>query len=588
MGNKEYKPLLFTTTVRNPARFKRYLFVLNRFAGRKLDDELATTICGEAMRFGIYRPNKKTQAIKDSLGSTDAGDFGERLLSDDDIAWLLKNNPQRHKEAGFAKGWPSRFATIFGILKQFGFAYFKSGRNIEISEIGKRMVANLKVEVSDSGIIDVEDINPKNDTDAFLHAMVKYHRDNPFLGVLNSNTPLILLLKVIKLLKADPQNNDAGISRRELPLLIFWKDNNAEAVYDMIMEIRRKYGYKPSPETIREYCIDRIMGGEFKKFQLESIVNEYPDEYIRKMRYTGLISLRGAGNFIDINANENAKVEYILKAYSEYKTYTSETEYYQYVSAVDENLLGIPAEPIDAEKSERLLEKWVENYPWETTKKELLKLSSHSSSEDPVLKFLDAPVRLEFLTAIAVKQQRPHYRVRPNYVCDDEGLPTSTASGNQGDIECYGDNNFLVEVTMAKGRQQVIMEGWPVGRHLEDFSAKNGDSASCVFVAPDIYPDTRNQFWWTAAFKNLHTASYTIKEFVIELDKHEAKLAEIQHDDAVWEALPPVMQNKVKQAREEGAENKAREMAKGLFKDGIPANILAHRSGLSEDEIKAL
>ena len=522
--NKSYKPLLFTTTVRNPARFKSYLFVLNRFVGQVLSDGLATKICGEALKFGLYRPNKKTAVIKGKWGHTHAGDFGEIVLDDSEVAWLVNHNPQQHKEAGFAEGWPSRFATIFNSLKQFGFAYFKPGTKIEISEIGKRLLSNIKVEVDENtGAIAIEEGNPKNDMDAFLHAMVKYHRDNPFLRVCNNNTPLILLLNVIKLLNANPKNNGAGISRREIPLLIFWKDNDAAAAYEMIMEIRGKYGYLPSAEVIRHYCVDRIMGGAFKKFKLESIVNEYPDEYIRKMRYTGLISLRGGGRFIDINSTEIEKVNYILETYSEYRTYTSESEYYQYVSSVDDKLLGIPAKPIDKAKSEQLLSEWVQKYPWATVKKELLNLSSRSSSSDPILKFLEASVRFEFLAAIAIKARRSGYRVRPNYVCDDEGLPTSTAGGNKGDIECYGDNNLLVEVTMTEGRAQVMSEGWPVGRHLEEFSKREGTS-SCVFVAPTIYGDTRSQFSWTFAAKKLFTKPFTIKEFVGELEKNESAI----------------------------------------------------------------
>ena len=36
------------------------------------------------------------------------------------------------------------------------------------------------------------------------------------------------------------------------------------------------------------------MGGDYKKFDEKSIMRDYVDEFIRKMRMTGLISLRGA------------------------------------------------------------------------------------------------------------------------------------------------------------------------------------------------------------------------------------------------------------------------------------------------------
>ena len=41
-ANPEYKPLLYTTTMRNPGRLKFMLYVLNKFEGQILDDELAT------------------------------------------------------------------------------------------------------------------------------------------------------------------------------------------------------------------------------------------------------------------------------------------------------------------------------------------------------------------------------------------------------------------------------------------------------------------------------------------------------------------------------------------------------------------
>lgn len=521
MTTSNYKPLLFTTTVRNPARFKQYLFILQKFECEVLTDDLAVRICGEAMKYGIYRPNKKTSTIK-SKWATFNGDFGESLLDDDEIAWLLKHNPQQHKEAGFKQGWASRFATIFGALNQFGFAYIAPNEPIRISPIGKCYVGNIKVTIDDKAI-SVEDGNPQLDQAIFTHAMVKYHRDNPFLRVLNTNTPLILLLSVIKLLNADPHNKDVGISRQEIPLLIFWKDNDAQKAYEMIMELRQKYKYNPSPEVIADYCLNKIMGGIFKKFKLKSITNEYPDEYIRKMRYTGLLSLRGGGRFLDINHDEEEKVDYILTQYSDYKTYSDKKTYYEYVSTIDPKILNISTSRTDTSRGEQLLNNWTAVFPWEIIRKELLILSSHKPSTDRILRVLDYPIRLEFLTAIAIKVRRPNYRVKPNYKCDDEGLPTSTASGDKGDIECYGIDNVLVEVTMSKGRVQTIMEGWPIKRHLEDFATKVSN-ASCVFVAPEVYKDTKDQLAWTYDKTNLYTASFSIKEFVEELELDKVSL----------------------------------------------------------------
>ena len=51
------------------------------------------------------------------------------------------------------------------------------------------------------------------------------------------------MLQVIKLLKDDTEENDAGIFRSELSLLICWRDNNATALYNRIKELRREHQF---------------------------------------------------------------------------------------------------------------------------------------------------------------------------------------------------------------------------------------------------------------------------------------------------------------------------------------------------------
>lgn len=106
------------------------------------------------------------------------------------------------------------------------------------------------------------------------------------------------MLEVIKKLNSDPDYNGSGISYKEIPLVIFWKDNDAESLYQRIKLLRKEHRYNPSNEVIEDICVNEILGG-FKKFDLDSIVSEYPDEFVRKMRMTGLISFRGGGRFID-------------------------------------------------------------------------------------------------------------------------------------------------------------------------------------------------------------------------------------------------------------------------------------------------
>ena len=469
------------------------LYVLNQFDGQILNDDLATVICGETIRYGLYRPMKKILSVQNKWASTSNGEFSEYMLNNEEVKLMLRHNPQSHKEAGFARGWPSRFATIYDLTKELGLAYYWPGEPIIISPLAHHLLSSFTIEVdSASGFVICEITHPEYEQQVFLQAMAKSQRMNPFVRVLNDNIPLILLLETIQKLNADPRQNGCGMSRRELPLLIFWKDSNAEALYQRIVRLRREHGYDPSDEIICDICINEIMEGSFKEFETKSIMVDYPDEFIRKMRLTGLLSLRGAGRFIDINRNEREKVDYILSHYSNYQHFNDERSYFDYMAELDTNLIQITTHSPSGTVSEKLLDNWLSVYNWAIIKKELTNLATKKNSTDNVLKLLAAPTRLEFLTALAIRSKMPGVRVVPNYSCDDEGLPTSTAGGNKGDIECYEQQyGVLVEVTMAMGRTQTMMEVWPIERHLDDFQKRQ--KSQCIFVAPSIYADSQRQ-----------------------------------------------------------------------------------------------
>ncbi len=514
----EYKPLLFTTTIRNPKRLKALLNVLSRYNNKKLTNELSKEIMGELIRYGLYRPVKVSKQIIEKWGTkiiTNSSEIGKIMLTNEEVEVILKKNPQNHKEAGFEKGWPSRFATVFDFAKELGFVYYWVDEKITFSEIGLKLANSIKIEIEDKDIL-ISEEHPEFEQQAFLHALTKYQRNNPFVRVANENGPLILLLNVIKKLNADKDLNNAGISKIELPLVIFWKDNNADKLYKLIKFIRNKYGYSPSWEVIVDICVNEIMQGNFKKFKPKSIMVDYPDEFIRKMRLTGLISLRGGGRFIDINQNEIKKIEYILKEYSDYPKFNTEKDYFDYMAKTDDKLISILTKKVTVEETNKQLDKWISIYSWTLIKKELLILKEKALSKDEILKYLSNPTRLEFLISLAIKSKFPEVRVIPNYPCDDEGIPTSTAGGigDKGDIECYENSNgILIEVTMSEGRTQTVMEVWPIARHLEKFK-ENVNESICYFIAPTIFSDSRKQIDYVKTNDNLTIRPKTIDEFV--------------------------------------------------------------------------
>lgn len=517
--NAEYKPLLYTTTVRNPERIKYNLYVLKKFENQILTDDLATKIVGELISYGLYRPVKVSNEVKKIWKESSSGEFATKLLDKNNVEKIQKNNPQKHKEAGFAWGYPSRFATIFDLAKELGFVYFKIGEKIEFSELGNILAAIVKVQITANNEISVSFENPEKEQQVFLQSLAKSQRSNPFVKVLNDNIPLLLLLQTIRLINF---NGGKGISRQELPILLFWKDNNASSLYDRIIKLRKEHGFSPSDEVIIDICINEIMEGKYKKFEAKSIMQDYTDEFIRKMRMSGLISIRGAGRFIDINHNEDNKVDYILNNYSDYKHYDDEYEYFKYMSKIDTELIAQKSEPVTQEETNDLLSEWLKTYNWETIKLEMKNLATRKTSKDSVLKLLAAPIRLEFLTALAIKSKMEKVIVKPNYSSDDTGLPTSTAGGNKGDIECFENGNgILVEVTMSEGRTQTMMEIWPIQRHLADFIAENNFSAQCIFTAPTIFTDSKDQIEWVKDRKNLTIRDYPIEKFTEYLETAE-------------------------------------------------------------------
>lgn len=465
----EYKPLLFSTTVRNPERIKKYVQIISNYQGKILSDEIIMSIVEDILRNKLYytmyeKNNKKLWDIYNS----------EEEFTNKQIKEIILNSPQKHGEAGFSYGWPSRFDTIFKIIKEFGFIYYEMNKPIEISEAGQLLLNSIV------------NNNPELEEKAFLNTFLKYQRNNPFRRVLNENKPFVLLLKVLKKLKDNPINNNM-ILKKELSLIICSKDNDENYVYNQIKQLRETYGLEYSEDIIYESCLKELQAeGKEKRFKKKTILRELTDDFIRKMRMTGLIVLRGYGRFLDYNTEELEKIKYILENYNEYDKYEDEYEYYQYMSKIDTKLINIVSKNI-AISTEESIDKWTSIFSWNILKKELEILSTNRTTKNEILKYIDEPTRLEFLISMAIKKCFSNIVVKPNYLIDDEGLPRRHAGGGVPDIICYDNNDYsLFEVTLLTGSQQCVRELPSIGDHLREIRKNNKDAFS-VFIAPTIH-----------------------------------------------------------------------------------------------------
>lgn len=261
---------------------------------------------------------------------------------------------------------------------------------------------------------------------------MKYQSNNPFRKTLNANVPLLLLLNTMKALKN--QIGDSKIHKSEIAFFLCWRDSNFQALAEFILNFRALYPhFCYSNEVIYEECLKLLESENKNRFKISQVCGESIDEYIRKMRICGIISLRGSGRFLDFNSFELAKIDYVIHNYSKFQTFSNKKAYFAYMGSIDERILEIKEIVAEHQESLKLqtLQNFAEQYSKEQIYKELKILGSKKSySNDEVFKFIPEPTRFEFLTAIALKQHLTHLEIMPNYSIDDEGLPKSHASGN--------------------------------------------------------------------------------------------------------------------------------------------------------------
>ncbi|TAE75831.1 MAG: AlwI family type II restriction endonuclease [Bacteroidetes bacterium] len=490
---KKYEELKFN--FQNTDFLSEFLFVLYKYDNFVLTDNVIFDVAKTLIQKGLYQPTKHSEIVKEKWKN-------EIELTDKETETVFEENPQSHKEAGFERGWASRFDTWYKLGKELGFVYYWQNEKIEFSESGKMLLGKE---------------NPQNEQFVFVNAFAKFYRHNPFKRVLNQNVPLVLLLETIQLLNQDKEFNNKGISKKELPILLCWKNNNAQNLYVEIKNLRQKYAYTPSNEVILDICYSYL---DETKRDDDSILTDYPDDFIRKMRLTGLISVRGAGRFIDINTKELNAVNYILVHYKKHLTHSKEKDFFDYIGTIDNNLLAqltTYKNPIKTTKKE--LQKWVDYFEWDILKHELLLLSKKGSSKNEILRIIENPLRLEFLTTLAILKKLPYTDVKPNFIADDEGLPVSFAQGGMADIECFeGKDTILVEVTLLTGTQQHIRESFSVQRHLEDYLNKKIKAFS-LFISPKVFVDTCRYAKFIAQ-DGFEIKILDIDLFVIQLEKY--------------------------------------------------------------------
>lgn len=582
------KPISFDTTLRNPSRIPQFISILSQFEGKILDDQVALELEGEIIRQKIFEPTKNTlgkyidsYSLKFPFSADDKSVHARRKVDEyyqewlksepgkielDKIIYLLKNTITAHKEKGWNGGWESRIHTQFNFLNELGFVKVVKGEKVRISPNGKLMITGYV-----NGYPREDSFDENFEQSAFLNAFAKYQINNPY----RKNTIQVnffpLVLNVIRYL--DEKYQRPGISKQDLPFIITWGNDDYKTLAEYIYAFRQKFGYNTSDELVYEYAMNLMddstdnnvlnpantsfINSKKNDYKFSKIITETPDEVIRKLRLTMLISLRGAGRFIDINKNEQEKINHILKTYNCNINFGNDVNrYFDFMGAIDKSLCfsQLVVEPQKAKDAkEHAIETWAIENDWDFLKNEMMNSVEKRPTSHFVLKYIKETARLEFLSAIVIKKALPKLKVTANYKADDQGIPFNTASGGRNnqigsDIDIFeGSIHAILEPTISKARSfQVEHELPSIRNHVlatakKDVEDKKGyNEWFCLFIASNISPDVGDQIALIKGINDVDIFPWDIIDFV----KYSQNVVSIKDYKVIRDYVKPQKQAK--------------------------------------------
>ncbi|KGQ38743.1 AlwI restriction endonuclease [Gallibacterium anatis] len=568
------KPISFDTTLRNPERIPQFISVLSEFENQLLTSEVALSIEAEIIRQKIFEPTQQTMGtyVKKYSGkfhfiAKDLSDNAEQnvselytewsnnekgVLSREQVIYLLQNTITAHKEAGWEGGWESRLHTQFNFLNELGLVIVAKNKIIKISEVGKLMIKNYNqgYRIPNSDLC--------FEKSAFLMAFAKYQTNNPY----RSNTIKVnffsLVLNTIKELKHIYKRK--GLAINDLPFVIVWNNNDYKTLAKFIHQFRDEFGYNCSSTLVYEYAMnfldeqkEKLILCKARKsfieekqqdYKIEKITKETPDEIVRKLRLTQLVSLKGNANFLDLNSNESDKIEYICNKFNINKEFDSAENYFEYLNKIENTLLfksDVTYFGKHGEEKQKLISLLAKELEWNALKTEMKLTVSKKGSQYEHFKYIPEPARLEFLSAIALRKALPNVIIIPNYISDDTGYPYNTAKGmsvnsSGADIELIENTIYATcEPTLSSASQyQAVNEIPAIVDHLfkiYDNKKVNITDLFSIFLVPKITDRANNAIAEVKHSQNVHIYAWQVDDF-IEFSKSVKSLSDYKSQRA--------------------------------------------------------
>lgn len=449
--------------VRNPERYEGILKTFAKFEGTVLDDK------------GVL--NVYSQLYLDEVVSADA--LSDEILTKKFVCNWIVNNCSHNNEWGYPTGYQAAFTRYLKTLSEFGFIYAQYNQELRLSPVAKALVSG-KITLSE----------------AFALQSMRFWRKSPYRRVLNDFNFFEFIIDAMIELKKKGHR----LSYNQLMVGLFSDDGN---VKDFLSLLENN---KVGDDADKAYALvkrkySQVDEEHAKAAKLESAFRDYGNTVFRVLQLTGFVTVEYTGVLM-LTPNENRMPLY--KALKEKNFFVSESakedeeEYFEQLGSFDaslESLILSYREKVDHSTAEynKKIPNIIKSYGLtaDSIEQALVKVSNGDKKGKDTFWFIQDPVKFEFLLTLFVyTYYGDTFEYKPNFICDEAGIPYSHAPGNIGDIEIFNkDRYWLIEATLIRSKnQQVNNETVNLFRHIDD--TIDGQKY-LTLVAPYIHEDTK-------------------------------------------------------------------------------------------------
>ncbi|MGM9691757.1 MAG: AlwI family type II restriction endonuclease [Alloprevotella sp.] len=496
-GKRYYKQMALEVAVRNPERYEGILQTFAKYEGITLNDD------------GILN----VYALLYLDGALTASSLKGSVITEEYVKEWIQRETTHNNEWGFPTGYQAAFTRYLKTLSEFGFIYAQYNQPLLLSPVAKALVSK-KITLSD----------------AFALQCMRYWRKSPYRRVLNDFNFFEFVMDALLVLK----ENGHRLSYYQFMVALFSDNGDVQAFLDLLESNKIGDSADKAYELVKKQY-DSIDSEHAKVVQQNSAFRDYGNTVFRVLQLTGFVSVDYTGVLM-LSPNVNRMDFYhALKDCHFSITEAAKEDEYQYFQeigsydATTEQIIQSFCKKEDAstqgykQKIEHIVEAY--NLTKEQVEQDLLRLSDNEKKGKDTFWFIQDPVKLEFLlTLYLYLHLGEDYEYKPNYICDEMGIPFSHAPGNIGDIEIYNDKLYwLLEATLIRSKtQQINNETVNLFRHIDD---NYKGRKYLTLVAPYIHNDTKLIFKVasiiTMVEKNmisLNSEAQTVADFIADMN----------------------------------------------------------------------